>query len=128
MRLLLDTHAFIWAASDSPRLSDRARGLIEDPDCDLVVSSVVATEIAIKSARGRLELPDEPSVWVPTRILAFGAHELPITVAHAMLGGALPRHHADPWDRLLIAQAILEQLAILTADPLFARYDVETVW
>ena len=128
MKLLLDTHVLLWAAEDSPNLSARAREAIADRGNDLLVSSVVATEIAIKVGRGRLELPDEPMVWFRTRLLLFGALELPLTIAHAIVGSSLPRHHADPWDRLLIGQAVVEGVPILSSDPLFSAYDVETIW
>ncbi len=128
MRLLLDTHALLWAAADSPRLSARARAVIEDAGNELLVSSVVAAEIAFKAARGHLDLPGEPGDWVRTRLLAFGARELPLTVSHALAAGSLRRHHADPWDRLLIGQAVVERLPILTADPTFASYGVEAIW
>lgn len=128
MRLLLDTHTFLWAAADSPRLSARARELINDTSTELVLSSVTAAEIAIKVARGRLELPDEPARWFRLRMLAFGAQELPVTIDHALAAAALPPTHGDPWDRLLIAQARAESIPILTADTILQRYEVQILW
>jgi PIN domain nuclease of toxin-antitoxin system len=128
MRILLDTHALLWAAAGDPRLSDAARAIIEDSGQELLFSAVSALEIAIKRAAGRLELPDDPATWVRTRLLAFGLIALPVTVEHALEAGALPVHHRDPWDRLLVAQGRVEGVPILTADPLFARYEVTTLW
>lgn len=128
MRVLLDTHAFLWAASDDPRLSAFARDLIADRAYDALLSAASAFEIAVKFARGRLELPEGPAKYLATRIAAFGFETLPITVEHAVEAGSLPAIHGDPWDRLLIAQARVEAIPILTADTMIRRYDVETIW
>lgn len=128
MKILLDTHTLLWAAGGSPRLSAAAAAIIEDREQDLLFSAVSALEIAVKQAAGRLELPDDAGTWVRTRVAAFGLIELPVTVEHALQAGALPVHHRDPWDRLLVAQARVEGVPILTADPMFARYEVTTLW
>lgn len=128
MKILLDTHAFLWAVMDSDRLSDRARHLIGDPDNDLCLSAASAYEIAVKAAKGHLRLPEDPSTYIRTRIATLGLRPLPVTVEHATEAAMLPPIHADPWDRLLIAQARLESIPILTADRLVRRYDVETIW
>lgn len=128
MRILLDTHALLWAAAGDSRLSDAAGTIIEDGGQELLFSAVSALEIAAKRAEGRLELPDDPATWVRTRVAAFGLIELPVTVEHALEAGALPVHHRDPWDRLLVAQARVEGVPILTADPMFTRYEVTTLW
>ena len=128
MRVLLDTHAFLWAATDDPRLSTFARDLISDRAYDALLSAASAFEIAVKAARGRLELPDDTATYLTTRIAAFGLVTLPITVEHAVEAGCLPAIHADPWDRLLVAQARVEAIPILTADTMIRRYDVETIW
>jgi PIN domain nuclease of toxin-antitoxin system len=106
----------------------RARELINDASNELVLSAVAAAEVAIKVARGRLELPDEPARWFTLRMLAFGAQELPLTIAHALDAASLPPIHGDPWDRFLIAQARAESIPILTADTIFQRYEVEILW
>jgi PIN domain nuclease of toxin-antitoxin system len=128
MRVLLDTHVFLWLAAGSERLSPRAARLLEDPDHELLLSPASAYEIGVKVARGRLELPDDPGTYVLTRVAVLGLQELPVSVAHALAAAGLPRYHADPWDRLLVAQARSEAIPILTADPLMTRYDVETIW
>jgi PIN domain nuclease of toxin-antitoxin system len=128
MRILLDTHALLWAADGDPRLSATAGAIIGDGGQELLFSAVSALEIAMKQAGGRLELPDDARAWIRTRVAAFDLIELPVTVDHAIEAGALPRHHRDPWDRLLVAQARVEGVPILTADAMLSRYDVETIW
>jgi PIN domain nuclease of toxin-antitoxin system len=128
MKILLDTHAFLWAVMDSDRLSDRARHLIGDPGNDLCLSAASAHEIAVKAARGHLRLPEDPSTYIRTRVATLGLRPLPVTVEHATEAAMLPPIHADPWDRLLIAQARLESIPILTVDRLVRSYDVETIW
>jgi PIN domain nuclease of toxin-antitoxin system len=128
VRVLLDTHAFLWATSDDERLSHLARDLIRDPEQELLFSPASAYEIAVKAAAGRLQLPEDPATYVTTRIAMFALRPLPITVEHAVEAAALPPIHADPWDRLLVAQARAEAVPILTADRLVRQYDVETIW
>lgn len=128
MRVLLDTHAFLWATSDDERLSYLARDLIRDPEQELLFSPASAYEIAVKTAAGRLQLPEDPATYVITRIAMFALQTLPITVEHAVEAAALPPIHADPWDRLLVAQARAEAVPILTANRIVRQYDVETVW
>ncbi len=128
MRILLDTHALLWAAGGDSRLSTTAAVIIRDPSQDLLFSAVSALEIAMKHAGGRLELPDDVGAWIRTRVAAFGLIELPITLDHAIEAGMLPKHHGDPWDRLLVAQARIEGVPILTADTMLLNYDVETIW
>ncbi len=128
MKVLLDTHAFLWWTAGGDRLSGRARSVIEEPDCDVLLSAASAWEIAIKFARGRLELPQPPERFVPDRVRRHRLGVLDVSVAHALRAGALPEIHADPFDRLLVAQAQLEDLPILTADPAIGQYEVETIW
>lgn len=128
MRILLDTHTLLWAADGDPRLSAAAAVIIGDRSQELLFSAVSALEIVMKHAGGRLELPDDARAWIHTRVQAFGLIELPITVDHAIEAGVLPKHHRDPWDRLLVAQARIEGVPILTADPMLLRYEVTTIW
>jgi PIN domain nuclease of toxin-antitoxin system len=124
VRLLLDTHALIWAATDPERLSERAAAAISDPDNDVYVSAVSGWEVAIKRARGRLRFPD-----VDRRLLAaMQLSELPVTLAHASEVGGLPGHHRDPFDRMLVAQARSDQLTIVSQDRALAAYDVALHW
>ena len=97
------------------------------PENELFLSAASAWEIAIKHAIGKLKLPEPPERYVPSRLEALRTLALPIEHSHALQVGSLPRHHRDPFDRLLIAQAQLEDLPILTSDEVFASYDVETI-
>jgi PIN domain nuclease of toxin-antitoxin system len=128
VRILLDTHALLWAALGDPRLSPAAESLIGDASQELLFSPVSAMEITMKHAAGRLELPDEARTWILTRVATFGLIELPLTSEHAVEASLLPRHHRDPWDRLLVAQARVEGVALLTADAAIHRYEVTTIW
>lgn len=126
MRVLLDTHAFLWANSDPGRLEPH-RGVVEDPANQRLVSAVTSWELAIKVAVGRLVLPDTPTRWVPERLRALAATPLAIDHRHALAVADLPAIHRDPFDRLLVAQARALGVPILTADRVIARYDVKTL-
>lgn len=126
MRALLDTHVWLWMLSQPERLA-AALPVIEDPRSRLLLLSASSWEIAIKYALGRLPLPDPPSRYVPERIRSSGVTPLPVEHAHALAVAELPTHHRDPFDRLLVAQARLEGVPIITADPALAAYDVELI-
>ena len=128
MRALLDTHAFLWWVADDDRLSDTAKATIGDGENIIVVSASVAWELVIKFGSGRLKLPGRPGLYIPDRIARNGFEVLPIQFAHTLYLETLPRHHGDPFDRILIAQSLVEGIPILTADPIFARYGVEVIW
>ena len=121
MKILLDTHILLWWLADDQRLPSQAAATIEDPDIDVVVSAASAWEISIKHAVGRLEAPDDMLEAVAAS--DFGA--LAITAAHAVAAGRLPPHHADPFDRMLIAQAQTEGFTLVSVDKRFSDYDVE---
>ena len=121
MRLLLDTHVLLWWLADDRRLSAEHRVLIADASNVVLVSAMTIAEIAIKTSLGKLEAPDD----LPDHIEAQGFGWLPVGAEHAWRVRDLPPHHRDPFDRMLIAQAIAEQLTVLTADPHFAAYGVE---
>jgi PIN domain nuclease of toxin-antitoxin system len=120
--MLLDTNAFLWWVDDDPRLGPTARALISDEDNDVFVSAASAWEIAIKRAKGKLSAGDVEVAIVENRF-----RPLSIDVAHGLVAGGLPAHHRDPFDRVLIAQAQGESLAIVTADDAFGAYDVDLV-
>jgi PIN domain nuclease of toxin-antitoxin system len=127
MRVLLDTQCWLWMASAPDRLTERARSLVETTDNELYLSAASAWEIAIKHSLGKLRLPEPPTRYVPSRLDAMGITPLPIDHAHALRVDTLPRHHRDPFDRLLVAQSQIEDLPILTTDPVFGFYDVVTI-
>lgn len=128
MRLLLDTHTWLWMQAKSKRLNPDAMALLRDPGNELLLSAVTSWEIAVKYALGKLPLPAPPAEYVPDRMRSSGVVALPVTHSHALHVATLPEHHRDPFDRMLIAQAQTEQLTILTADRLFERYDVPLRW
>lgn len=121
MRLLLDTHVLIWAASDPDRLAPAARQAILAPRNDLYVSPISIWEISIKQSLGRIDFPLDDIEGV---LDALGLEVLAISVAHAVAAGSLPRHHNDPFDRMLVAQARCEGLRLVTADAAMRSYDV----
>lgn len=121
MRLLLDTHLLLWAAGQPERLSKKAQGLLLDTANHLVFSSASLWEIAIKCDLGRKNFTVDPRrLW--QRLLANGYVELPVSGEHAVTTNTLPRHHKDPFDRILIAQARVETLTLLTSDALLGEY------
>ncbi len=121
MRLLLDTHLLLWAAGQPDRLPAEARNLLQDPLHDLIFSVASLWEITIKRGLGRADFRVEPRVlWRGLRDHGYG--ELPITADHALAVDLLPAIHRDPFDRILVAQAIIEGITLLTGDPLVASY------
>lgn len=123
MSLLLDTSVLLWWLSDDPSLSTGVRARIADPEAVVFVSAATAWEIAIKAALGRLTAPDD----LADQVRASGFSELPISIADGLVAGALPRHHDDPFDRMLIAQARRSGLGVVTRDQAFAAYGVTVV-
>jgi PIN domain nuclease of toxin-antitoxin system len=126
VKLLLDTHVFLWLQTEPERIRDHLT-LVEDRTTTLLLSAASSWEIAIKYGIGRLPLPEPPERYVPTRMRAIGAEALPIEHAHALAGAALPALHRDPFDRLLVAQAGATGATILTADPAVTQYPAETL-
>lgn len=128
MKALLDTHAFLWWNTNDRRLSSAARAFIADGRNEVFVSAASAWEIAIKVARGRLDLPSTPAQYVAERLRSNGFSPLPIQMSHALEVYRLPFHHNDPFDRLLVAQSQLEKLPLLSGDEEIGRYDIELIW
>ena len=127
MKILLDTQCWLWMQASPARFSSSALRLIEDTENELLLSAASSWEIAIKTALGKLSLPIPPAEYVPDRLRSSGVNGLPIEHSHALHVASLPHFHRDPFDRLLIAQAQLERLTILTADSQLALYDVQIV-
>lgn len=128
MRFLLDTHTLLWSFNDSPSLTSRARKVIEDGSNDLIVSAVSAWEISTKSRLGKLPGGDELIDDLDRYLAQLRCEALPISLDHAVRAGRLPGEHRDPFDRMLIAQAQAENLAIISNDRIFDTYRVHRIW
>lgn len=128
MRLLLDTHAFLWWVDDDKRLSRAAHAAIRDRENECLVSLASCWELTIKVSLGKLSLESSVEQFVPTHTAINGFRLLPIEFSHTGRVARLPFHHRDPFDRMLAAQALVERLAIVSADPIFRRYGVKRVW
>jgi PIN domain nuclease of toxin-antitoxin system len=128
MKVLLDTHVWLWWFLSPDRLSSRAFAVMENPEHELLLSAASSWEISLKYALKKLKLPEPPNRYVPTRLERGGVTPLSIEHAHALRVSELPHHHRDPFDRLLIAQAQLEGATLATADPMFLLYDVNVLW
>jgi PIN domain nuclease of toxin-antitoxin system len=122
--LLLDTHALLWSVGDEERLSPAAHEMLSAGAVPAYVSAASIWEIAIKRASGKLTTPDN----LMEKVAEARFIELPITFKHALLAGALPAHHTDPFDRMIVAQAQSEGFTVVTRDPRIAAYDVPTLW
>jgi PIN domain nuclease of toxin-antitoxin system len=127
VRTLLDTQVWLWMLAAPERLSKRGAALLTSPANELVLSAASIWEIAIKYGLGKIQLPEVPSEYIPRLVARTGVTPLPIHHRHAVHVATLPLHHGDPFDRLLIAQAQIEDIPIVTADPSFSRYDVKVL-
>lgn len=125
MRYLLDTNVVLWLFLRSHLVSKKTRALLANPQSTVYVSAAATWEIAIKSRLGKLELPGDPGQYLPDRIERAGLTVLPISTAHTYGVFSLPLHHRDPFDRLLIAQAQIEGMIVVTSDAVFSKYDVK---
>jgi PIN domain nuclease of toxin-antitoxin system len=128
MKVILDTHAFLWWITDDRRLSSGARQAIANPGNELLLSVASAWEIAIKTRLGRLSLPESADRFIPDQLSRNGISSLPIQVRHALYTARLPPIHRDPFDRLIIAQCVLEKVPIVTRDKVIPTYKVDTIW
>jgi PIN domain nuclease of toxin-antitoxin system len=128
MKVLLDTHAFLWLVMDDPMLSGTAKQIFLDNENEILLSAATGFEIAVKYSIGKLELSEPPDVFIQNRIARNKLSVLSVTLQHMVKLADLPLHHRDPFDRLLIAQAIIENVPILTRDPLFSEYDCQAIW
>jgi PIN domain nuclease of toxin-antitoxin system len=128
VRLLLDTHAFLWWVDDNRRLSRKARSAIASREHTCYLSLASVWEMAIKASMDRLSLPSGVDRFVSEQLAANEFEALPIDLRHSGEVARLPFHHRDPFDRLLVAQALSEELTIVSADPVFGKYGVRRVW
>lgn len=128
MQLLLDTHTFLWWVSDAPELTGKARKAIADGANVCYLSLASCWEMAIKASLGKLSLATPLEQFIPEQLAANAISLLPIDFRHAARVESLPFHHRDPFDRLLVAQAQTEKLAIVSADAVLSEYGVRRIW
>ncbi len=128
MRLLIDTHVFLWWIADDPKLSEKAGRVISEADNRLFLSAASGWEIAIKAKLGKLLIYGDVTSFIIEQMRLNSIEHLPVMLSHALHVSTLEALHRDPFDRLLVAQAQLERMPILTADRYIAAYPVETVW
>jgi PIN domain nuclease of toxin-antitoxin system len=128
VKVILDTHTFLWWITDSDRLSARASAILSAPENTLLLSAASAWEIVLKQQIGKIKLPGPAEKYIPSQLTLNRIDTLPISLGHALRLADLPMHHRDPFDRILIAQSIAERVPIVTADPQFAQYTVKTIW
>lgn len=128
MRVLLDTHAFIWWSTADSKLGKRAVRIIRDPDNEVFFSAASAWEIATKHRLGKLPEAETILEDLPEALSLSRIEALPISLQHAAAAGSLGGPHRDPFDRMLIAQSRTERIPVVTADPIFKSYDVEVLW
>jgi PIN domain nuclease of toxin-antitoxin system len=128
MRVLLDTHALIWYVDQDHLLSPTAHAAITDPNNDLLLSAATVWEVAIKVGLGKLTLSLPYRQWMNQAMNDLGLALLPVTVEYAAVQAALPHHHGDPFDRLLVAQALTEGVVLVSADAAFDPYGVTRLW
>lgn len=125
MKVLIDTHCWLWLCFEPERFSRSTLERLADPDTERLVSSASIWEIVIKHGLGKLTLPVAPATFVPSRLQTTQTDVLPISAAHALRVADLPDHHRDPFDRMIVAQAMIEATPLLTADKAIRKYDVE---
>jgi PIN domain nuclease of toxin-antitoxin system len=128
MRVLLDTHAFLWFITDDRRLSSRPREIMEDPENDLLLSIASLWEIAIKTSLGKLTLARPFDELMPHELAGNAIEILPIRLDHLTTLTSLPFHHRDPFDRLIVAQAVVEEMPVLSGDSAFSSYPARLLW
>ena len=128
MRILLDTCAFLWLVTDDPQASELAKEIFLKEDNELLLSAVTGFEIAVKYSLGKLRLAEPPKEFITNRINANALTELPVSMTHALILQNLPLHHKDPFDRQLVAQAMVNQIPLLSADQQLSAYDINRLW
>lgn len=128
MKVLLDTCAFIWLVTDDPKLSGLAKEIFLDEGNEILLSAVTGFEIAVKYSLGKLQLAEPPGEFVTNRMNANALTELPVSMSHALALQNMPLHHKDPFDRLLVAQAIVNQIPLLSADQQLSAYAIKRLW
>ena len=128
MKVLLDTHTFLWWITDSPLISSKVRDIVQNADNEIFLSAASGWEIAIKVQLGRIHLPDKPSIYLAKQMSLNAFQPLTITMSHSLYICNIPDIHKDPFDRIIIAQAILEGMPLLTKDSNMPKYGIQIIW
>jgi PIN domain nuclease of toxin-antitoxin system len=128
MKYLLDTVAWLWSVYSEERLGDKARAILENRQEEIYLSAATSWELSIKMRLGKLNFPGPPALVVPAFMAKQGLRSIAITHLHGVKVYDLPLHHSDPFDRMIIAQAIVEQMTVLTSDRDFEKYPIDVVW
>jgi PIN domain nuclease of toxin-antitoxin system len=128
MNYLLDTMVWLWSVGPTEKISQAGLDLLNNGEVQLYFSAASAWEVAIKTQLGKFTLPEPPGIYIPKRLSSQGIRSLSIAQNHTLKVYDLPSHHGDPFDRILIAQAIVEDMTILTADRVFTKYPVDVLW
>lgn len=128
MKYLLDTMVWLWSVGPTEKIGSQGLKILTDGAEDLYLSAASSWEIAIKTKLGKFQLAEPPGRYVPTRLADQGISSLSVTQLHSLKVYDLPLHHQDPFDRMIIAQAITEEMTILTSDRAFAKYPVDVIW
>lgn len=128
MKVLIDTHTFLWWNTGDSLLSTHVKEIIADGRNEVFLSAASVWEIVIKTAKGRLILPEAPAQYISSRMSLYRFKPMPIQISHAAHVYELPPYHNDPFDRMLIAQSRLESIPLVTRDEEIRRYDLETIW
>lgn len=128
MNVLVDTCTFLWMADDAPELSEQARAAVTNPDNEVYLSAASVWEIAIKYALGKLPLPEPPRQFIPSQRTLLALTPLPIEEAAVLALDRLPTLHRDPFDRVLVCQALIHGLVLVSPDPQIQQYPIRTLW
>jgi PIN domain nuclease of toxin-antitoxin system len=128
VKVLLDTHTFLWWVADDPQMSVTTKNIIVNPDNDIYLSVISAWEIIIKVGTGKLSLSEPPEIYIPNPIASNQFEILPVQISHILKINSLHNFHKDPFDRLLIAQSLVEDFSLITIDSAITQYPVKTIW
>ena len=128
MKYLLDTVVWLWSVGPSKMIGTAGLEILASSEQEIYLSAASSWEIAIKTRLGKFQLPEPPGRYVPKRLVEQGIRSLPISQDHSLRVYDLPSHHADPFDRMIIAQAMIEQMTVLTSDREFEKYPIDVIW
>jgi PIN domain nuclease of toxin-antitoxin system len=128
VKYLLDTVVWLWSVGPSRKIGTAGLEILASPEEEIYLSAASSWEIAIKTRLGKFQLPEPPRRYVPKRLAVQGIRSLPVNLDHSLRVYDLPSHHADPFDRMIIAQAMVEEMTVLTSDRVFEKYPIDVIW